>query len=629
MGEASLLLRRAVAMTELRRPRETLLTRLLTSLSVKIDRKIGWERLPLILGLPLLIGQRVLLRQRNLHDTGGVTKESQPPLADGRERYLTARTPDGTYNDLDYPTMGSVGARFGRNVPVEGTRPEREAGLLSPNPRLISRELLARDSFKPATTLNLMAAAWLQFMVHDWMSHGKNEPDNPWLVDIAPGDDWPEPSMRILRTRKDDSRSPGEDGLPATFQNEETHWWDGSQIYGTDKETQNRVRSGADGKLNIGSDGLLPANPEKGIDITGVSGNWWVGLSLLHSLFTLEHNAICNRLKGEYPSWSDDDLFDHARLINAALMAKIHTVEWTPAIIAHPTTRFALRSNWWGLQGERLSRVFGRLSDNDIISGIPGSPPDHYGAPYCLTEEFVTVYRMHPLLPDEINFRSVADDRSLVTLGFEDVSFRNGRKPFEHVSLVDGHYTFGTSHPGAITLHNFPSFLRRFTEPGSEDVLNDLAAIDIMRSRERGVPRYNDFRRLLHKPPVTTFDELTNNPLWADEIRRVYDGDIERVDTTVGLFAEPLPQGFGFSDTAFRIFILMASRRLKSDRFFTTDYNPRVYTQPGMEWIRDTDMSTVLLRHFPQLGSALRGVENAFAPWNRPMDEQAVRGPRR
>lgn len=37
------------------------------------------------------------------------------------------------------------------------------------------------------------------------------------------------------------------------------------------------------------------------------------------------------------------------------------------------------------------------------------------------------------------------------------------------------------------------------------------------------------------------------------------------------MLAEPLPPGFGFSDTAFRIFILMASRRLKSDRFFTND----------------------------------------------------------
>ena len=55
----------------------------------------------------------------------------------------------------------------------------------------------------------------------------------------------------------------------------------------------------------------------------------------------------------------------------------------------------------------------------------------------------------------------------------------------------------------------------------------------------------------------------------------------------VGLYAEPLPQGFGFSDTAFRVFILMASRRLKSDRFFTRDYRPEVYTPAGLDWIDD------------------------------------------
>ena len=49
----------------------------------------------------------------------------------------------------------------------------------------------------------------------------------------------------------------------------------------------------------------------------------------------------------------------------------------------------------------------------------------------------------------------------------------------------------------------------------------------------------------------------------------------------IGMYAEQKPKGFGFSDTAFRIFILMASRRLESDRFFTRDYRPEVYTQEG------------------------------------------------
>ena len=141
--------------------------------------------------------------------------------------------------------------------------------------------------------------------------------------------------------------------------------------------------------------------------------------------------------------------------------------------------------------------------------------------------------------------------------------------------------------------------------------------MDILRDRERGVPRYNRFRRLLHKLPVRSFDELTDNPQWADEIKRVYNNDLEMVDTMVGLMAEPLPEGMGFSDTAFRIFVLMASRRLKSDRFLSKDYRPEIYTKKGFEWVEETSMIDVLKRHYPALGPALKDVETAFHPWKK------------
>jgi hypothetical protein len=175
-------------------------------------------------------------------------------------------------------------------------------------------------------------------------------------------------------------------------------------------------------------------------------------------------------------------------------------------------------------------------------------------------------------------------------------------------------YTFGISHPGAITLHNFPRALQEFDREGE---LFDLGATDILRNRERGVPRYNRFREAFHKAPVRRFDHLTTNAASAEEIRRVYDGDIDAVDAMIGFFAEPLPKGFGFSDTAFRVFILMATRRLKSDRFFTDDYDAEHYTKAGMQWIDDNSMKTVLLRHFPELEPALGPVENAFEPWSR------------
>jgi hypothetical protein len=83
------------------------------------------------------------------------------------------------------------------------------------------------------------------------------------------------------------------------------------------------------------------------------------------------------------------------------------------------------------------------------------------------------------------------------------------------------------------------------------------------------------------------------------------------------MYAEKRPAGFAFSDTAFRIFVLMASRRLNSDRFFTKDFRPEVYSPEGLAWVRDNDMRTVLLRHYPQLRPALARSDNAFAPWQR------------
>jgi hypothetical protein len=120
---------------------------------------------------------------------------------------------------------------------------------------------------------------------------------------------------------------------------------------------------------------------------------------------------------------------------------------------------------------------------------------------------------------------------------------------------------------------------------------------------------------LIHLRPVTSFDDITDNRQWARQMRDTYEGRIDRVDLMVGMFAEPKPTGFGFSDTAFRIFILMASRRLKSDRFFGDDYTPEVYTPAGLQWIEDTTMIDVLVRHYPGLRAALLGTDNAFAPW--------------
>jgi hypothetical protein len=584
------------------------ITSLLDGLAETLDRWIGWDKLPQAVALPVLVGLRNRLRERNLYDTGRAALDRHD--IDVEKTYLTARTIDGSFNDLSDPLMGARGSRFGRNVPLRWTYAEPTDSLLEPNPRLVSRRLLTREQFQPATTLNLLAAAWIQFEVHDWFSHGKGDPENPWELALEDDDPWPERPMKIQRARRDPTADPNG---PATFVTDDSHWWDGSQIYGRDKAFADAIRTGENGKLKIDEQGLPPKELEAHIDLAGVGGNFWVGLALLHTLFMREHNAICDRLHERHPDLDDEQLYQKGRLVNAALMAKIHTVDWTPGIIAHPTTVTALRANWWGLAGEQVDKKFGRLTSSEVIRGIPGSPTNHHDVPYALTEEFVGVYKMHPLIPDDFTFRSLADDRELASLTLPDLGALQVRKRLTEHSMPDLLYSFGRMHPGAITLHNFPRFLQHFDRP--DGTLIDLAAIDILRTRERGVPRYNQFRRLFRLEPASSFEQLTGGDRdTAAELREVY-GDVERVDHMIGMFAEPKPKGFGFSDTAFRVFILMASRRLKSDRFFTRDYRPEVYTQTGLDWVETNSMRSVLLRHYPELEPALRSVANPFGPW--------------
>src|SRR6185503_831457 len=200
-----------------------------------LDRRVGWDRLPRPIGVLTLVGLRQTLRRENLHDTG--VSDVAAPAATGTD----GRNIDGSYNDLGQPTMGMVGQRFGRNVPVSVTEPEAMPSILEPNPRLVSRELLARETFTPATIVNVLAGAWLQFEVHDWFSHGKNEPQEPFELELADDDPWADRPMKIERTRSDPTpdAKPG----PPTYVTADSHWWDGSQIYGSDPALSAALRS--------------------------------------------------------------------------------------------------------------------------------------------------------------------------------------------------------------------------------------------------------------------------------------------------------------------------------------------------------------------------------------------------
>src|SRR6202042_3683749 len=102
-----------------------------------VDQTHPWYTLPKLLGLAELIGIRDTLREKNLYDTSRLPSVNavEPPPFD--EKFVTERAPDGSWNDLDHPEMGMAGTRFGRNVPLAETWPDRDQ-MLKPNPREVS-----------------------------------------------------------------------------------------------------------------------------------------------------------------------------------------------------------------------------------------------------------------------------------------------------------------------------------------------------------------------------------------------------------------------------------------------------------------------------------------------------------
>jgi hypothetical protein len=377
--------------------------------------------------------------------------------------------------------------------------------------------------------------------------------------------------------------------------------------------------------------GFLPLG-RGGVERSGmVSRTWHLGLSFLHTLFAKEHNAIVDMLRVRYPHSGEEDLFQKARLINAAVMAKIHTVEWTPAVLPNRVLNDGMNGNWYGLISNLFKKGKHRRALNDFagiqinnreFGGIIGNVTNNHGVEYSLTQEFMAVYRLHSLIKDRMTFRNihgtVLEECTVTQMRMSGATSIAHRIGHENIAA-----SAGVTHAGQLVLNNFPRSLTELSVPGFP--LIDLSLTDVLRDREDGVPRFNEFRRGWGMPEFTSWGDFTDDPTDMANLKKVYQtggiGEkeaIDRVDLLVGTLASvKRPSGYGFGEELFTLFILNASRRLEADPFYTDYYDAAHYTEAGIDWVDDTTLKDVLLRHYPGLGATgLANVENAFEPWD-------------
>ncbi len=572
---------------------------------------------------------------------------------------------------------------------------------------------------------------------------------------------------------------------PKATANHVTAWWDASQLYGYDERSGKRVkhdpkdpaklllmqlRKGASVGEKLGYLPVFeagdPINPEWfGQEATAFPDNWSIGMSFYHNVFAREHNAFVGEFRKQtvrtpdadsgvrnpanpdavirYRDVTPDELFEIARLVVAAEIAKIHTTEWTTQLLYNEPLNRGMNANWHGVfekqevVADALKEVVRRLDDsndakkaNSLYAALVGGPgifglgnrvyegvplvglidPDkqdrwdlknddhinggvnHFGSPFNFPEEFITVYRLHPLLPDLIEYREWTNEPNVIRQKVPVIETFRGKatEAMRQKGLANWALSMGRQRLGTLTLQNHPQFLQNLMTPRLQSPTQqiDIAALDLIRDRERGIPRYNEFRRQYGLKQLTSFDDFVDTRLPQDSparreqeqlvnmLREVYgqhpcdsskkitearlndDGspindclghpqgslidNIEDVDTVVGWLAEfRRPHGFAISETQFVVFILNASRRLFSDRFFTSSFRPEFYSTLGVEWVMHngpgpemmeqgmpnghqqqvSPMKRVLLRTMPELAEELQGVVNAFDPWARDRGE--------
>ncbi|MFS8011290.1 putative hem peroxidase superfamily, hem peroxidase, animal-type [Helianthus anomalus] len=525
--------------------------------------------------------------------------------------------------------------------------------LLKPDPMVVATKLLARKQLiDTGKQFNMIAASWIQFMIHDWIDHLEDTKQIELKAPTEVASGCPLKSFKFYKTKEFDT---GLSDIKKGYRNIRTPWWDGSVIYGNHKEVKHRVRTFISGKLKIAEDGLLQHDND-GLPISGDIRNNWIGVSTLQALFIHEHNAVCDALKKEYPYLDDEELYGHAKLVTSAVIAKIHTIDWTVELLKTDMLVAGMRANWYGVLGKRFKDTFGHVGGS-ILGGLVGlKKPENHGVPYSLTEEFTSVYRLHSLLPDQLFIRDVnstpgPNKSPNITKKLDMINLigKNGEKQLSEIGLLAQMVSMGHQACGALELFNYPVWLRKIV-PQNVDGTDrpdhiDLASLEskllfsffrsftkelnvrvskicmmmhtVYRDRERKVARYNEFRRSLFLIPISKWEDLTEDKESIATLREVYGDDVEQLDLLVGMMAEKKIKGFAISETAFVIFLTMASRRLQADKYFTSDFNEDVYTKKGLEWVNTTEsLKDVLDRHYPEMSDRWMNSTSAFSVWD-------------
>lgn len=379
-----------------------------------------------------------------------------------------------------------------------------------------------------------------------------------------------------------------------------TAWIDGSSIYGSDQERAAWLRSFIDGKLKVSEGDLLPWNTLDGefdspIDPTSpfmaddthrnlklmVAGdlraNENILLSVLHNLFLREHNRLCDVLKEENPNWSDEQLYQYARKMVGGMLQNITFNEWLPVAgidlgnyVGYNPELNPNISNEFSAFAFRIGHTL--INQNLLRMNLDGT--DAEGGAIHLRDAF---------------FNPLQYSRDGMCMYLKGATCQE-MQMFDRMVIDD--------------LRNF-----LFGPPGAGGL--DLATINIMRGRERGIADFNTIRESIGLNPYSRFGDICKDEDSSEKLRTMYP-DVNSIDPWVGVLSEKPMDNAIFGETTVEILRNQFLALREGDRFYFL-IDPMLSLRHKQE-ILSTKLSHIISRNSCMAGEMHEDAFHAVMP---------------
>ncbi|MEQ8791865.1 MAG: peroxidase family protein [Pirellulaceae bacterium] len=495
------------------------------------------------------------------------------------------RAIDGSGNNLDNPDWGAVDTQLLRLTSVEYADGVSEPaggadGSGRANPREISNRVIAQDGLiENDRELTGFVFQWGQFMDHDLDLTEEHLPPVPFVVTVPADDPDLNPAVPIplLRSRFDNTTGT-DPGNPRQQINQITSFIDASNVYGSDDVRALELRALEGGRLKTSVGDFLPYNtaglhnaappplaPDDYFLAGDIRANEQPGLTALHTLFVREHNRLAGEIAasefaGEDLSDSaiDEEIYQRARAIVGAQLQVVTYYEFLPALMgpanldSYAGYDSTVNPGVANIFSAALYRVGHTMLPNELLrlddAGNPVAPPIALGDAFFIP--------------------------SLTTSG--------GIEPFlkglsvQAIQEIDAHVVDGVRN-------------LLFDPPAQFD----LAAINIQRGRDHGLPDYNQTRVDFGLDEQTGFWQITSDRDTRRALRDVYQGDIDNIDVWVGGISEDHLPGGSLGELMHTVLSDQFGRSRDGDRFYFENY----FSGAELNEILNTRLSDIVRRN--------------------------------